>query len=141
MCEIVLEMDGFWREPKKVWVTPCSGVYCVYACTYRAEIGKVHLGALLYVGQSENVNARIATHESLSEWSRHLDLGSGQELCYSVAEIKDRDARTMVEAALIHLYQPPCNFEFKDRYPFEDLHLVINGQRGLLMADSQISRQ
>ncbi len=122
--------DGFWREPHKAWITPCAGIYCVYACTYLSDIQKVRLDTLLYIGQSENVNERISAHEKLPLWKAWLQ--PSQELCYSVAEVRQSSVRDMCEAALVYETQPPCNDVLKDHYGKNDAKLSLSGAIGLL---------
>ena len=68
MLEFDIVFDGFWRESNKVWITPCAGIYCVYACTFLTDVQKVRLDELLYIGQSENINERIVSHEKAVSW-------------------------------------------------------------------------
>lgn len=136
MLDINITFDGFWREPHKAWITPCAGIYCVYACTYLSAVGKVHLDELLYIGQSENVNARIMAHEKTELWKSCLN--PLQELCYSVAEVAQSYLRDVCEAALIYNAQPRCNGELTGRYYQEAAKLSLNGKIGLLSPDFQV---
>lgn len=138
MTEINMVFDGFWREPNKAWVTSCAGIYCVYACTYLPDIQKVHLDRLLYVGQSENVNDRIASHEKTPCWQACLQ--PSQELCYSIAEVRSSHIRDICEAALIYIAHPCCNELLTCHYGQESAKFALSGKIGLLPADFMVSR-
>ena len=136
MLDLNITFDGFWREPNKAWITPCAGIYCVYACTYLPEVGKVRLDSLLYIGQSENVNARIMAHEKTELWKSCLD--PLQELCYSVAEVAQSHLRDVCEVALIYNAQPRCNDVLTGRYDQEAVKISLNGTIGLLSPVYQV---
>lgn len=70
-----IEFDGYWREPNKGSVPAKSGIYCVYSCVYDAQGKTVSLKKLIYIGESENVNERLANHEKLPDWQRHVKTG------------------------------------------------------------------
>ena len=130
MVDITMVFEGFWREPNKAWITPCAGIYCVYACTYLSDVQKVYLERLLYIGQSENVNDRIVAHEQWPLWKAYLQ--PSQELCYSVAEVQQSAIRDICEAALVYETKPPCNDVLKDHYTKEEAKLSLSGAIGLL---------
>lgn len=54
-----LNFEGYWCERNKFNMPHRSGLYCVYACTYKPH-NIVTIGKLLYIGQSEDVNPYIA---------------------------------------------------------------------------------
>lgn len=130
MVEISMTFDGFWRDAKKQWITPCAGIYCVYACTYLADIQKVHLDRLLYVGQSENINERIMSHERAPYWNTFLN--PMQELCYSISEVRQAHIRDICEAALIYVAHPCCNTALTGSYGQESAKFSLSGAIGLL---------
>lgn len=136
MLDINITFDGFWREPNKAWITPCAGIYCVYACTYLLEAKKVHLDELLYIGQSENVNERIMSHEKAALWKSCLN--PSQELCYSVAEVVQSHVRDVCADALTYCAQPRCNDVLTRRYDQESVKLSLDGKVGLLSSVLQI---
>ena len=68
MKTISLIFKGYWLETHKDSVPDASGVYCVYAGTYRAETNQVSLRELVYVGESSDVRDRLANHERLKDW-------------------------------------------------------------------------
>lgn len=63
-----IEFDGYWREPNKGSIPAKSGIYCVYSCLYDASAKTVDLKKLIYIGESDNVNERVANHEKLADW-------------------------------------------------------------------------
>ena len=138
MLEIGTFFDGFWREAQKAWITPCAGIYCVYACTYLADVQKVRLDKLLYVGQSENVNERILSHEKASYWNAFLQ--PAQELCYSVAEVQKVHIRDICEAALIYVAHPCCNTALTGGYGHESAKIYLSGAIGLLPSCFTVSQ-
>lgn len=108
--------DGYWRESNKGGLPEKSGVYCVYDCKYNILTKKVTLNKLIYIGESENVNQRIANHEKLKDWEKKLSENS--ELCYSFSPV-DLDSITRVEAALINFHKPICNTQYLENFPFD----------------------
>ena len=94
-----IDFDGYWREPNKKGVSSKSGIYCVYACTHNSKENTVNIRKLIYIGESDNVGARIADHEKQSDWESHLK--SGEQLCYSFGPVNGT-SRDRCEAALIN---------------------------------------
>ena len=132
MKTISLEFDGYWREAKKEYLPEVSGIYCVYACTYNPTESTVSLRTLLYVGESDDVRERLVNHERLQDWKRLLR--GGETLCYSVAEVSSND-RVRAEAAVIFRHKPPCNTEYKNRFPFENTVIKTSGKNKFLDAE------
>ena len=131
MKTISLNFRGYWLESHKTSVPAASGVYCVYAGTYRAETDKVSLRELIYVGESNDVRERLSNHERLKDWKRHLR--TGETLCYSVAKVNSDD-RERAEAAVIYRNKPPCNTEYVYRFPFESTTIQTSGKNRFLEA-------
>ena len=129
MKTISLIFKGYWLETHKDSVPDASGVYCVYAGTYRAETNQVSLRELVYVGESSDVRDRLANHERLKDWKRRLR--TGETLCYSVATVNTID-RERAEAAVIYRHKPPCNVEYINRFPFENTHIETSGRNCFL---------
>lgn len=94
-----------------------SGIYGVYACTYNQYQQTVLLQRLLYIGEGANVRDRIANHEKWSEWRRQLR--AGEVLCLNAALISGQSDRCRAEAAMIFSHKPPCNTEYRDRFPYD----------------------
>ena len=129
MKVINLQFDGYWREISKAWITPCPGLYCVYRCAPLLN-GRLLLHELIYIGQSENVNSRITNHERVLDWQGSLL--AGEELCYTVAEVRAQSDRDVAEAALINEVKPRFNSDFIDSYSFEPAIISCGGTNGLL---------
>ena len=120
-----LEFKGCLRVPNKNGLPAISGIYCVYECTNNVAENTVTLHRLIYIGESENINARIANHEKLPDWQRYVRTNT--ELCYSYTAIKEPD-RFRVEAALINHHQPPVNVEYKNNFPFDKTIVQTSGR-------------
>lgn len=123
------EFNGYWIESNKAIMPTTSGVYCVYECNYDTTRKTVTLNKLIYIGESENINTRIANHEKLPLWKRQVK--AGNILCYSYTPINAPD-RFRVEAALINHHQPPANIEYKDNFPFDKTIVHTNGRNAQL---------
>lgn len=131
MKTIPLNFKGYWLETQKTSVPEASGVYCVYAGTYRAEIDRVSLRELIYVGESSDVRDRLANHERVKDWERRLR--TGETLCYAVTTVNASD-RERAEAAVIYRHKPPCNVEYINRFPFENTHIETSDRNRFLEA-------
>src|SRR5712691_9334979 len=79
-----LNFEGYWREPNIGGLPAASGIYGVYAATYNSN-NTVTLNRLIYIGEAENVCARIQGHEKWENWRRQLRVG--EVLCFNVARI------------------------------------------------------
>lgn len=116
--------NGYWREVNKNGLPAASGVYCVYEATYNRTANSVVLHRLIYIGESENIRNRIATHEKTNEWKRYVRYGN--ELCFSSSLVNGSD-RLQVEAALIYEHKPPVNTEYKYEFPFDTTTIYTSG--------------
>jgi excinuclease UvrABC nuclease subunit len=125
-----LAFEGYWRTPDVDSLPECSGIYCVYACTYNAILNSLDIKRLLYVGEADTLRARVCEHECWTKW--RLALYRGEELCFTAAPIADSCNRERVEAALINHHQPPCNTAFKDSFPFSPTMVGSSGEAALL---------
>ena len=65
--EYNLVFNGYWIDEKKSAIPSKSGIYCVYECTYNppkeGAKSTVNIHRLIYIGEADNVNDRIANHE------------------------------------------------------------------------------
>lgn len=134
---ISIEFDGYWRDEKKSSVPAKSGVYCVYACTHDKTAKKVSIRLLIYIGESANMEDRIANHEKRDKWEKKLQ--SGEVLCYSAGEIGATD-RERAEAAMIFEHKPPVNVEYKDCFPFDKTTMKLSGQTAKLKTNFTVDR-
>ena len=107
-----------------------SGVYGVYACTHDPSENTVSIRKLVYVGESENVQNRVAKHEKWDEWHRHLL--SGEEICFNAALISGNADRVRAEAAMIYKHKPPCNTEYVSSFPYDETTVRTSGRNRLL---------
>ena len=126
---ISLNFDGYWREVNKGGVPANSGVYLVYVCRYNEQQKTVSLDNLIYIGEAEDVQDRIANHEKWPDWRKYVPRGS--QICFSFAGVTSPD-RERAEAALIFYHKPPCNTEYNDSFPFEDTTVVSTGKCAMI---------
>lgn len=118
---ISLEFNGYWLDENRSSVPAEAGIYCVYTCS-RAPTG-VRLHRLIYIGESENAQARINTHERRGDWERLLE--PGQQLCYTFAPTLDR---VRAECALVFLNKPPLNKECKSHFGHPETTVKVTGR-------------
>ena len=127
--EIEIEFEGYWREAKKENVPSKSGIYCVYRCTHDADKKEVFLKQLIYIGESQDVNSRLANHNKLDTWKKYLK--QGETLCYTFGAVPTSD-RVRCEAALIFQHQPPVNTEYTGDFKYVETSIVLTGKTALL---------
>lgn len=123
-----LTYDGYWRAQKASSIPEKSGVYSVYTCRYDISNRTVSLQKLVYIGESLNVRNRIAGHERIQDWQRHLK--AGEELCFNFAPITTD--RKRVEAALINHHKPAENNEFTSSFTFPETTVSTSGNSSKL---------
>ncbi len=127
---INIKFDGYWRDENKGGIPDQSGVYCVYECTHNVvQEENVSIHKLLYVGESANVNGRVANHEKYKDWLKYVRGGS--ELCFSFGGVGTTD-RDRAEAAIIFRHKPPGNEEYVDYFPFDRTTMSLSGKTTLL---------
>jgi hypothetical protein len=134
---ISLAFDGYWRERNIGGIPPQSGVYVVYECTYNSQANTVDLKKVIYIGESEDVNGRVANHEKWPLWRRHC--GASNEICFSFAPITSPD-RQRAEAALIFKHKPPVNDDYKYSFPFDETTMSLSGKTALLTTNFTVRR-
>jgi hypothetical protein len=132
-----IEFVGYWREPNKGSIPTESGIYCVLSCVHNVAEKKVSPKKLIYIGESEDVNARIANHDKLQDWQEHLN--EGEVLCYSFGPVPSAN-RVRCEAAMIFKHKPPVNIEYAEAFPFDKTILTLTGKVILLQTNSTVSR-
>lgn len=125
-----LNFVGYWVEAAIRLIPVHSGIYGVYAATYNQPANTVGLNRLIYMGESENVNSRIVSHECWSLWRRQLRIG--EIVCFNTAPISPADDRRRAEAAMIYGHKPVCNDEYKDSFPFEQTTITAYGSNALM---------
>lgn len=135
---INLNFDGYWREVNKSSVPKKSGVYGVYVCKYNPPPqNTVTLDKLIYIGEAEDVNDRIANHEKWPEWRKEVTAGS--EICFSFAEVISPD-RERAECALIYYHKPKCNDDCKYSFPYEDTTVVSTGNHEFITSPINVQK-
>lgn len=127
-----LKFDGYWREGKESSLPAVSGLYCVYAATYRSSSDTVDLDALLYIGKSINIHERHVDHEAKRYWQSFCK--PGQEICYSVAALS-KNSLDIAEAAMIFKHKPICNDQLKDSFGYEKTEVITSGCNAKLYTD------
>src|SRR5574344_1109081 len=101
---IILDFKGYWLEDNKEDLPAKRGVYLVYTCFYDMAIDKVLLKNLIYIGKAENVRSRIQLYEKNELFKRECSIG--ETICYSYADISDKDELDMAENALVFAEKP-----------------------------------
>ncbi len=135
---ISLAFDGFWREGAISGIPAKSGVYVVHEASYDPQAKAVDLKKVIYIGEAENVNDRIANHEKWPDWKKQCE--TNNELCFSFAPVNDPD-RERGEAALIFKHKPPINTEYKNTFPFDETTINLSGKTGLLNTGFKVLRK
>ena len=132
-----ITFDGYWREKNIGGIPSKSGIYCVYTCIHNIEKKNITIDKLIYIGESEDVNNRIKTHEKLIEWKRYLK--NGQELCFSFGAVPS-NSRIRCEAAIIFKHKSPVNTEYISAFPFDKTNIKLSGKIAKLFADFLVER-
>ncbi|MFM5842329.1 GIY-YIG nuclease family protein [Aeromonas sanarellii] len=126
---VSIEFKGYYREANKSSVPSQSGIYCVYRCV-PTDTG-LAINKLLYIGESQDVNARLANHEKLEGWERHLRHNRDEILCYSFGAVPPND-RVRCESALINRHQPPENIEYTGDFNYQETTIILTGRTKFL---------
>lgn len=135
---INLEFDGYWLEKNIGGIPKQSGIYVVYECSYNAQANTVSLLKVIYIGEAENVNERIAKHEKWPLWRKHC--GVNNQICFSFAPVTNPD-RQRGEAAMIYKHKPPVNDEYKYTFPFDQTTMNLTGKTNLLETYFTVQRK
>lgn len=125
-----LNFDGYWREPNIGGIPSESGIYGVYAATHNAAEQTVTLNRLIYIGESDDVRARIKGHEKWPMWRKMLK--AGEIICFNMAPIAPRSDRERAEAAMIYEHKPVCNDQFVNEFPYDTTTVVTRGKNALM---------
>lgn len=132
-----IEFDGYWREPNKGSVPEKSGIYCVFSAVHNQAEKTVSLKKLIYIGESGDVRSRLANHEKLDAWKKHLK--AGEVLCYSFGEVPSAN-RVRCEAAMIFGHEPPENTEYTQAFPYDKTNISLKGKTTLLKTEFTVRR-
>ena len=130
-------IDGCWSDIYKGSVPKHSGVYFVYECTHNKEEKTVSIHRLIYIGESDNVNDRIANHEKHDDWMKHVR--KGNTLCFLIGPVSTA-YRERVEAAFIFKHKPPENEEYIDSFPFDQTTVNSSGITRILNTSFTVNR-
>ena len=137
---ISIQLKGYWQDENKgsIPIPSKSGVYCVYEWTPRnVKEEEIGIQKLIYIGESENVNKRIAEHITNNDWLKYVK--GGNKLCFSFGEVDSED-RNRAEAALIFKHKPPENEEYKDSFPFDKTTISLSGESKKLTTNFTLDR-
>jgi len=126
---ISITFDGYWRDENKEGLPAKSGIYCVYECTYNLNDKTIRIHKLIYVGEADDVRARVVGHEKYKTWLNYV--GKGNELCFSFGEVGSLD-RSRAEAAIIYKHKPPANDQYIVSFPFDKTTISLSGKTALL---------
>lgn len=132
-----LEFDGYWREPAMGSIPDKSGIYCVFSCVHNQAEKTVSLKKLIYIGESGDVKSRLAIHEKLGDWKKHVK--QGEVLCFSFAPAPSA-SRIRCEAAMIFKHEPPVNTEYTEAFPHDKTTISITGKTTLLKTNFTVQR-
>jgi hypothetical protein len=135
---ISLEFKGYWLEKDMGGIPKQSGIYVVYECTYNQQADTVSLKKVIYIGEAENVNDRIAKHEKWPLWRKHC--GAYNQICFSFAPITSPD-RQRGEAAMIYRHKPPVNDQYTNTFPFDQTTMSLSGKTSLLDTNFTVYRK
>lgn len=133
-----LYFRGYWLELHTGGLPAESGIYGVHTCVRNLDY-TVTLKYLIYVGESDNVRDRVAEHERWPEWRHYRQLG--EHICFNVALISPRVARTRAEAAMIRKHEPICNNEYKYKFPFDVTTVNTHGSNHLMERNFTVYRK
>lgn len=120
---------GYRLEKDAEGLPEYSGIYIAYRCIYDSDTNKVTLNELIYIGQSENLKNRIASHKNSEDLSKCCL--ENETICYSYASVSLNDL-DIVENALVFAQKPRINTQLKNNYNFEAASFVVEGACDLL---------
>jgi len=124
-----IQFEGYWLEKNKAGIPAKSGVYMVYRSKYNEVSDTVALLEIIYIGQSSDVNSRVANHDRLSDFQQTLNLG--ETLSYAFAPVLSQDL-DVVEKALIIAQKPRLNEQIQSSIDFGDKQFQVSGRCALL---------
>jgi hypothetical protein len=126
---IVVHINGYWRDQHKTNLPRHPGIFFVYEADYNKEDHTVDLLKLIYIGEADNVHARILNHELHAAWMKHAE--PGHELCFAYANI-DSYYRTRTKAAYIITHKPPANKNSQVEFHYDTTTLISTGKTALI---------
>jgi len=126
---IVIHINGYWRDQHKSSLPECSGLFFVYEASYNVTDQTADLLKLIYIGEAENIKARVFAPEYRLSWMTHL--APGHELCYACAGV-DKPLRERAWAAYILTHKPPANTHVQGAFHYDTTTLVSTGKTALI---------
>lgn len=132
-----VDISGYLLEADKERLPSYPGIYFVYEGTFNKETDNVTIQKLIYIGETNNLNDRILSHEMYDEWKNHV--GEGNTLCYSTGRVP-RSNRKRVQAAFIYKHKPPLNEEFIDNFPFDRTTVDSSGRTACLDSNFTVDK-
>lgn len=129
-----LNFNGYWDEGIAKGIPSKSGVYCVYACKSNQTVS---IRKLLYIGEAEDVNGRIAKHEKWPDWRKHLN--KEEQVCFNFAPVESSECER-VECAMIFHHKPPENTDCKDAFAYDETTISTSGRNSLLTEEFTVKR-
>lgn len=138
---IQLDFDGYWWEPNANSLPSSAGVYCVYTCTYNANVKPkptVSIAKLVYIGEAGVIRERVTNHELWPTWRKQCT--SGQVICFSASLVSPETTRQRAEAALIFKHKPPVNDEHTHSFPFDTTTINASGKNASLAASFRVKK-
>lgn len=132
-----VNIEGYWRDRNKAGLPSNSGVYFVYAGSYNIQNNSVLLHSLIYIGEADDVRARVQNHEKYNMWLGYLNYG--QELYFSAGSVLSIN-RNRVEAAYINHHKPPANTEYVNSFPFDQTTIISSGETELINTYFRVNR-
>ena len=122
-----LQFDGSWSDNMRDQLPEYSGVYLVYRGVLNRD-GFI-CREILYIGQAENIRARLINHDKHDQFLAECRLDEG--VFYSCAQVAKADLNR-VENALIYEMKPRLNETMKESFPYEKTVVSSSGQCSLL---------
>ena len=137
---IRIEFKGYWRDKNKNGLPANSGIYCVYECSRNVSDGTIKILRLIYIGEAQNVNDRVANHEKYEDWLSYVQhVEENNELCFSFGGVGATD-RARAEAAMIFKHKPPENVEYVNDFPFDKTTMSLSGKTSKLEENFTVNR-
>ena len=126
----LLHEDGYYLDRNKQGLSKLPGIYIVYKCDNNSQDDTVDIKEILYIGETENIFERhnsSTPHEHYDDFVKHA--GGKDHICYGEILLPDvsEEERQIIEAALIHMQQPPINKTNQEHYNKPASEVTING--------------
>lgn len=135
MATITLDFEGYYLdEDSKVYFPEKQGIYCVYKAIHNKEKDTVSLKELIYIGESENLNERITSHEKWDNWKKKLEKNHCLVLTYATTTSN----RERAEKVLIYNHEPICNEKNTESHNVTNLIIKTKGKNSHLEDEYEV---